>query len=120
MSRLSVKLDRTVLTNSTDVTVDGDAVTVQTPIFGGTKLVNSTFTGERPFLAAFRPKSFAAEGGAGAAGAVAAAPVPDLGHDRWCHGHRRARRGDVRARSSTRPPSSSPVAVVSARPRSSR
>ena len=64
MARLSVKLDRTVLTNSTSVTVDGDTVTVQTPVFGGTKLVNSTFTGERPFLAAFRPKSFVAEAGA--------------------------------------------------------
>jgi electron transfer flavoprotein alpha subunit len=79
MARLSVKLDRTVLTNSTDVSVDGDSVTVQTPIFGGTKLVNSTFTGERPFLAAFRPKSFAAEPGAGAAGTLTAAPVPELG-----------------------------------------
>jgi electron transfer flavoprotein alpha subunit len=79
MARLSVKLDRTVLTNSTSVNVDGDSVTVQTPVFGGTKLVNSTFTGERPFLAAFRPKSFVAEPGAGAAGDVVAAPVPDLG-----------------------------------------
>lgn len=79
MSRLSVKLDRTVLTNSTEVSVDGDAVTVQTPIFGGAKLVNSTFTGEKPYIAAFRPKSFAAEGGAGSAGEVTAAPVPDLG-----------------------------------------
>jgi electron transfer flavoprotein alpha subunit len=79
MSRLSVKLDRTVLTNSTEVTVDGDSVTVQTPIFGGTTLVNSTFTGATPHLAAFRPKSFAAEGGAGAAGEVVSAPVPDLG-----------------------------------------
>ena len=79
MSRLSVKLDRTVLTNSTEVSVDGDSVTVQTPIFGGTKLVNSTFTGAAPHLAAFRPKSFAAEGGAGAAGEVVSAPVPDLG-----------------------------------------
>ena len=35
MARLSVKLDRTVLTNSTSVTVEGDTVTVQTPIFGG-------------------------------------------------------------------------------------
>ena len=34
------------------------------PIFGGTKLVTTTFTGERPFLAAFRPKSFVAEAGA--------------------------------------------------------
>jgi electron transfer flavoprotein alpha subunit len=79
MARLSVKLDRTVLTNSTDVSVDGDAVSVDTPIFGGAKIVTSTFTGERPFLAAFRPKSFVAEGGAGAAGEVIAAPVPDLG-----------------------------------------
>ena len=79
MARLSVKLDRTVLTNSTDITVDGDSVTVQTPIFGGSKLVNSTFTGERPFLAAFRPKSFEAAGGAGAAGEIVAAAVGELG-----------------------------------------
>jgi len=79
MSRLSVKLDRTVLTNSTDISVEGDSVSVVTPIFGGTKLVTSTFTGEKPFLAAFRPKSFEVEAGAGAAGEVAAAPVPDLG-----------------------------------------
>ena len=79
MSRLSVKLDRTVLTNSTDVAVDGDSVSVVTPIFGGAKLVTSTFTGEAPYLAAFRPKSFEPAGGAGGAGEVVAAPVPDLG-----------------------------------------
>jgi electron transfer flavoprotein alpha subunit len=79
MSRLSVKLDRTVLTNSTDVTVDGDSVSVETPIFGGAKLVTSTFTGETPYLAAFRPKSFEPAGGAGGAGEVVGAPVPDLG-----------------------------------------
>ena len=79
MSRLSVKLDRTVLTNHRRSSVDGDAVTVQTPIFGGSKLVTTTFTGEKPYLAAFRPKSFVAEGGAGAAGEVVSAPVRDLG-----------------------------------------
>jgi len=79
MARLSVKLDRTVLTNSVDISVDGDAVNVTTPIFGGAKMVTSTFTGEMPFLAAFRPKSFEPAGGAGAAGDVSAAPVPDLG-----------------------------------------
>lgn len=79
MSRLSVKLDRTVLTNSTDISVDGDTVSVETPIFGGAKIVTSTFTGEGPFLAAFRPKSFEPAGGAGGAGDVASAPVPDLG-----------------------------------------
>ena len=79
IARLSVKLDRTVLTNSTDISVDGDAVSVQTPIFGGAKIVTSTFTGEAPYLAAFRPKSFEPAGGVGAAGDVVAAPVPDLG-----------------------------------------
>jgi electron transfer flavoprotein alpha subunit len=79
IARLSVKLDRTVLTNSTDISVDGDSVSVETPIFGGAKVVTSTFTGETPYLAAFRPKSFEPAGGAGAAGEVVAAPVPDLG-----------------------------------------
>ena len=79
MSRLSVKLDRTVLTNNVDISIDGDAVKVTTPVFGGNVMVTTTFTGSGPFLAAFRPKSFAAEGGAGGAGELVAAPVPDLG-----------------------------------------
>ena len=61
VARLSVKLDRTVLTNNTDIEVDGDAVKVTTPIFGGNTLVTTAFTGEGPHLAVFRPKSFAAE-----------------------------------------------------------
>ena len=60
MSRLSVKLDRTVLTNNVDIAVDGDAVRVTTPVFGGETMVTTTFTGSGPFLAAFRPKSFEA------------------------------------------------------------
>ena len=79
MARLSVKLDRTVLTNNTDIEVDGDAVKVTTPIFGGNTLVTTAFTGEGPHLAVFRPKSFAAEAGGAAAGEVVGAPVPDLG-----------------------------------------
>jgi electron transfer flavoprotein alpha subunit len=79
MSRLSVKLDRTVLTNNTDVAVDGDAVQVTTPVFGGETMVTTTFTGEGPFLAAFRPKSFEAEAGGAAAGEVVSAAVPELG-----------------------------------------
>ena len=79
MSRLSVKLDRTVLTNNTDVAVDGDNVIVTTPVFGGNTLVSTTFTGAAPYLAAFRPKSFAAEESGGGAPEVVSAPVPDLG-----------------------------------------
>jgi electron transfer flavoprotein alpha subunit len=79
VARLSVALDRTVLTNNTDIAVEGDAVKVTTPVFGGNTLVSTTFTGAGPYLAVFRPKSFPAEpGGAGAAEIVAAA-VPDLG-----------------------------------------
>ena len=68
MSRLSVKLDRTVLTNNVDVAADGDAVSVTTPVFGGDTMVTTTFTGSGPFLAAFRPKSFEAAAGAAGAG----------------------------------------------------
>jgi electron transfer flavoprotein alpha subunit len=79
VARLSVKLDRTVLTNNVDLAVDGDTVTVTTPVFGGNTLVTTTFTGGAPYLAAFRPKSFAAEPAGGPAAEVVEAPVPDLG-----------------------------------------
>jgi len=79
MARLSVKLDRTLLTNNIDISVDGDAVAVTTPVFGGNVLVTTTFTGPGPHLAAFRPKSFVAESSGGGAPEVVAAAVPDLG-----------------------------------------
>jgi electron transfer flavoprotein alpha subunit len=79
LARLSVKLDKPVLTNNTELAVQDDVVIVTTPVFGGTKLVRTTFTGEGPFLVAFRPKSFAAEPSGGAAPEVVAAAVPDLG-----------------------------------------
>ncbi|MEP7114762.1 MAG: electron transfer flavoprotein subunit alpha/FixB family protein, partial [Ilumatobacteraceae bacterium] len=41
MARLSVKLDRTLLTNNVDIAVDGDAVSVTTPVFGGNVLVTT-------------------------------------------------------------------------------
>ena len=79
LARLSVKLDVPVLTNNIEVSVDGGAVSATTPIFGGNTLVTTTFTGSGPHLAAFRPKSFAAESAGGAAAAVVAAPVADAG-----------------------------------------
>ena len=79
MARLSVKVDRTVLTNNIDISVSGDSVSVTTPIFGGNTLVTSTFTGSAPYLAAFRPKSFAPETSGGGAASVVAVSVPDLG-----------------------------------------
>jgi electron transfer flavoprotein alpha subunit len=79
MARLSVKIDKTVITNNVDIVDSGSGVTVVTPIFGGNTLVSTTFSGAAPFLAAFRPKSFAAESAGGAAAAVTAVAVPDLG-----------------------------------------
>ncbi len=79
MSRLSVLLDRTVLTNNTEIDVDSGKVHVTTQIFGGEKLVTSEFTGETPYLANFRPKSFEAEAGGAGAAEVVEVPVPDLG-----------------------------------------
>lgn len=79
MARLSVKIDRTVLTNNVDIAAAGDSVSVTTPIFGGNTLVTSTFTGSAPYLAAFRPKSFAPESAGGGAASVVAVALPDLG-----------------------------------------
>jgi electron transfer flavoprotein alpha subunit len=79
MSRLSVKLDRTVLTNNIDIAASGDSISVTTPIFGGNTLVTTTFTGGAPYLASFRPKSFNPEASGGSAAAVQAVSVPDLG-----------------------------------------
>ena len=79
MSRLSVQLDRTVITNNVDSANDGESVKVTTPIFGGNTLVTTKFAGAGPHLAAFRPKSFTAESAGGAAPEVVAAAVPELG-----------------------------------------
>jgi electron transfer flavoprotein alpha subunit len=79
MARLSVKLNRTVITNNTDIADSSDGVVATTPIFGGNTLVNTAFTGEGPHLVSFRPKSFAAESASGAAASVVAASAPDTG-----------------------------------------
>jgi electron transfer flavoprotein alpha subunit len=78
-ARLSVKLDRTVLTNGTDLGEDGGALVVTEPVFGGTTNVRTKFTGEGPQLVLVRPKSFAPEESGGGPAEVVALPVPDLG-----------------------------------------
>jgi electron transfer flavoprotein alpha subunit len=79
IAQLSVKLDRPVLTNGTDLRVDGDKLIVGTAIFGGNTLVDAEFEGDGPYLAAIRPKSFAAEPGGGGPAEVVAVPAPDAG-----------------------------------------
>ena len=78
-ARLSVKLDKPVLSNNTDVSIDGDAVVASTPIFGGTQIVRTKLTAGAPNIVLVRPKSFAAEESGGGAAAVESVSVPDVG-----------------------------------------
>jgi electron transfer flavoprotein alpha subunit len=77
-ARLSVKLDKPVLTNNTDIDVS-DGVAVSTQIFGGTQIVKTKFAAGGPAIVTFRPKSFVAEETGGAAAEVAELTVPDTG-----------------------------------------
>ena len=79
MARLSVKLNRTVLTNNIDLADTADGVVATTPVFGGNILVATAFSGPGPYLVSFRPKSFVAESASGGAPEVVAATIPDLG-----------------------------------------
>jgi electron transfer flavoprotein alpha subunit len=76
--RLSVKLDRPVLTNVTGL-VAGDNVTTQHPLFGGAMIASARFTGEAPHIFVIRAKSFAAEPAGGGAATVVSAAAPDTG-----------------------------------------
>jgi electron transfer flavoprotein alpha subunit len=78
VARLSVKIDKPVLTNGTDLKADGD-LTFGTAIFGGVTLVDATFTDGAPYLIAVRPKSFAAEPSGGGAAEVATVSAADAG-----------------------------------------
>ena len=78
-ARLSVKLDKPVLTNNTEITLDGDTVIASTPVFGGTQMVRTKLTAGTPNIVLVRPKSFAAEESGGGAAAVESVSVPDVG-----------------------------------------
>ena len=78
-ARLSVQLDKPVVTNNSDIELDGDAVVVSEQIFGGSQIVKTKFTAGPPALALIRPKSFVAEESGGGEATVAELPVPDIG-----------------------------------------
>jgi electron transfer flavoprotein alpha subunit len=77
--RLSVKLDRPVLTNVVDLSAADGGLVSQHAIFGGSQMLSARFTGEGPQIFVVRAKSFAAEPSGGGAAAVVAAPAPDTG-----------------------------------------
>jgi electron transfer flavoprotein alpha subunit len=76
--RLAAKLDRSVLSNATDVSLDG-GLTAKHEIFGGTQIATSTLEGDAPYLVICRPKSFVAESAGGAAPSVTKVDTPDVG-----------------------------------------
>ena len=78
-ARLSVKLDRPVLTNVTDLRIDGDRLVVGAAIFGGSLLVDTVFSGGGPNIVVVKPKSFPAEEGGAGAGALTPLAVPEIG-----------------------------------------
>jgi len=86
-ARLSVALDKPVITNNIDIEVDGDSIVVTEPIFGGTKLVKTKFTAAGPHIALFRPKSFVAEEAGGGAAAVESLEVADAGQAKITNRH---------------------------------
>jgi electron transfer flavoprotein alpha subunit len=75
-ARLSVKIDRPVLTNV--VGLSDDLVT-EHAIFGGAEVLTARFTGEGPGLFVVRTKSFAAEESGGGPASVDTWETPDLG-----------------------------------------
>jgi electron transfer flavoprotein alpha subunit len=77
--RLSVKLDKSVLTNAVGLEISGDTVTAEHAVFGGAKVLKAAFTGSGPHIVLVRPKSFAAESGGGPAAVVEQVAVPDTG-----------------------------------------
>ncbi len=86
-ARLSVALDKPVITNNIDISVEGDDVVVTEPVFGGLKLVKTKFTADGPHIALIRPKSFAAESSGGGAPEVVTLEVPDPGQAKIVNRH---------------------------------
>ena len=78
-ARLSVKLDRSVITNVVGLDLDGDTLVGSEPVFGGTTDVKTRFTGDGPYLVLVRPKSFAPEPSGDGPADVEDLDVPDLG-----------------------------------------
>ncbi|NNC79917.1 MAG: electron transfer flavoprotein subunit alpha/FixB family protein [Acidimicrobiales bacterium] len=78
-ARLSVALDAPVITNVVNVEAQGDQLVGTEPVFGGTSMVKTAFTGDKAQILLVRPKSFVAEETGGGAAAVNALAVPDTG-----------------------------------------
>ena len=78
--RLSARLGKPVVSNASDLRLDGESVVVVTEVFGGTQLVETAIRADAPALVIARPKAFAAEPGSETTPTVTDVPLPDVGH----------------------------------------
>ncbi len=79
-ARLSVKIDRPVLTNVVGLAAGDDGgLTTEHAIFGGSEILTARFTGDGPGIYVVRTKSFAAEETGGGPAEVDTWDVPELG-----------------------------------------
>lgn len=77
--RLAARLDRSLLSNASNVELDDDGVTTTHEILGGTQLAKATVAGAGPHLVIVRPKSFPVEATGGGTPAVSNLDLPDMG-----------------------------------------
>ncbi|HZN14800.1 MAG TPA: electron transfer flavoprotein subunit alpha/FixB family protein [Acidimicrobiales bacterium] len=77
--RLSVKIDKPVLTNVVGFSDGASGPVSEHAIFGGSQIVKAEFTGGSPYIFVVRPKSFAAEPSGGGAPEVVNHNVSDPG-----------------------------------------
>jgi electron transfer flavoprotein alpha subunit len=77
--RLSVRIDRPVLTNVVGVEVADGSLVTEHAIFGGTEILNARFTGSGPGIYVIRAKSFSAEPAGSESARVDTWQIPELG-----------------------------------------
>ena len=81
--RVAARLGVGMAAFATEITLEGEVLKAQVPIFGATQIVHKTFAGDKPNIVTIRPKAFAAEPSAGGAPQVEeVAPELGEGYDR--------------------------------------
>jgi electron transfer flavoprotein alpha subunit len=76
--RLAARIGKSLLSNATDVSLDGEAVT-RHEILGGSMIATAKLTGGPPYLVIVRPKSFPDEPGEASRPEVITVDLPDVG-----------------------------------------
>jgi electron transfer flavoprotein alpha subunit len=60
-SRVAARLGVGMAAFATDIKVEGESISVEVPIWGGSQIATKSFAGGGPYVVTFRPKAFAAE-----------------------------------------------------------